>query len=42
MKKKIEIFVPLEVKEALKKKADSLGVGMATILKIALDEYLRK
>jgi predicted DNA-binding protein len=42
MKKKIEIFVTEEMKKRLKEKADFLGIGMATVLKIALEEYLKK
>lgn len=42
VKKKIEIFLTEENKEKLKLKADSMGIGMATVIKIALQEYLNK
>lgn len=41
-KKKIEIFLTEENKAKLKIKADSMGIGMATVIKIALEEYLKK
>lgn len=42
VKKKIEIFLTEENKEKLRVKAESMGIGMATVIKIALEEYLKK
>lgn len=42
IKKKVEVFFSEEVKQRLKAKADSMGIGMATVIKIALEEYLKK
>lgn len=41
-KQRIEIFVTQETKDNLSQKADSLMVGVATIVKIAIEDYLKK
>jgi predicted DNA-binding protein len=41
-KQRIEIFVTQETKDKLSEKADSLMVGVATIVKMAIEEYLKK
>lgn len=41
-KDKVEVYFTKDAKERLKARADSLGVGMATVIKLALEEYLKK
>jgi len=40
-KEKVEVFMPDELKEKLRLKAESLGIGMATVIKIALEGFLK-
>lgn len=41
-KEKVEVFMSDELKEKLRTRADLLSIGMATVIKVALEEYLNK
>jgi predicted DNA-binding protein len=41
-KEKVEVYMTDEMKEKIRIRADVLGVGMATIIKIALEGYLNE
>jgi len=41
-KQKVEVYMSDELKESLRLRAEALSVGMATVIKIALEEYLKK
>lgn len=40
-KKRIEIFVSENVKTKLTEIAEDLGIGVATVIKLAIDKYLK-
>jgi hypothetical protein len=40
--KKVDVFFTEDNKEKLRLKAESMGIGMATVIKIAVEEYLKK
>jgi hypothetical protein len=41
-KQKIEVYMSDDLKESLKLCAESMSIGMATVIKIALEEFLNK